>query len=119
MSGGNLRSTKLVLVAVVLMAFSAYLTLYTLRANTLAASYLYEDPDTGAISWRSGPSGSLFPWPRESGMFQVLSKVNEVDLFIYRYLIKTWALVELSTLMWVATAISLFKVAKTEQTMQG
>jgi hypothetical protein len=102
---------KSVLVVIILMVFSTYLTLYTLKAHAVAGR-IYEGPNGEVVSWRSGPSGSLFPWPRESGMLGVLSKVSEVDLLVYRYLVKTWVLIGLSMLMWIATGLSIFKLAK-------
>lgn len=69
-------------------------------------------PDGKAVSLRTGPSGSLLPWPREPGMLEALSKINEVDLFIYRCLIKPWVLVGLSMLIWAGTGLSIFKVIK-------
>ena len=105
-------SKKLVLVVFALMIISVYLTGYTLMAHAVATRHMYEDPDGKVIAWRSGPSGSLFPWPTEPGMLEVLSKVNEVDLFIYRYFMKTWVLAGLSIFMWIATSFAIFRMAK-------
>ncbi|MGQ9552269.1 MAG: hypothetical protein ACUVUE_07575 [Candidatus Bathycorpusculaceae bacterium] len=105
-------SKKLILVVLGLTIVSIYLTVYTLVAYAVATRYIYEDPNGEVIAWRTGPSGSLFPWPTEPGMLEVLSKVNEVDLFIYRYFIKTWALASLSILMWIATGLAIVRMAK-------
>jgi len=111
MFGKSMRCyKKSVLVAIVLTFISAYLTLYTWRAHTIATRNIYEDPDGEAVAWTSGPSGSLFPWPREPGIFAVLSTINEVDLFIYNYLIKPWILVGLSILMWIGTGLFVCRV---------
>lgn len=42
-------------------------------------------------------------------MLEVLSRINDVDLFIYTYLIKTWMLAGLSALVWVITAVFVYK----------
>jgi type IV secretory pathway TrbD component len=54
----------------------------------------------------------LFPWPRGPGMAEVLSRINDVDLFIYTYLIKTWMLAGLSVLAWVITVLFVYKATK-------
>ena len=111
MSGGNVKFSKKAVTVVVLSIFIAtYLAGYTIMAHTTAARHIYEDPDGKIVAWRSGPSGSLFPWPREPGMLEVLTKLNDVDLFIYRYFIKTWVLVGLSILMWAVTGLAIFKI---------
>ena len=103
---------KALVTAIVLAFISLYLTLYTIMVHTIAARHICEDPDGNAVAWRTGPSGSLFPWPREPGMLEILSKINEVDLFIYRYLIKPWVLVGLSILAWVGTGLFIFRTSK-------
>jgi type IV secretory pathway TrbD component len=45
-------------------------------------------------------------------MAEVLSRINEVDLFIYTYLIKTWVMAGLSALAWVITVLFVYKAAK-------
>jgi len=101
---------KSLFVVILLVVFSTYLSLYTVALHIVAARHIYEDPDSKVVSWRTGPSGSLFPWPKEPGMLEVLTKLNEVDLVIYRYLVKTLALVGFSILLWVAAGVSIFKV---------
>ena len=81
--------------------------------HTIASRHIYEGPDGNAVAWRTGPSGSLFPWPRASGMLEILSRINEVDLFIYKYLIKPWVLVGLSILAWLGTGLFIFRTNKT------
>jgi len=108
---------KSALMLIVFGIISAYLTLYTVRVHTIAARHIIEDAEGKAVSWRTGPSGSLFPWPKEPGMLQVLSKINEIDMFVYRYLIKPWVLVGLSILMWVVTGLSMFKRVKVMKTL--
>jgi hypothetical protein len=68
--------------------------------------------DGTPLAWRTGPSGSLFLWPRESGIFQILSEINEVDFFIYKYLFRTWGLFGLSILLWSCTGLFIFKVIR-------
>jgi len=109
---------KLVLAAVILISASTYLTLYTWRAHAIAQRIM-EDSNGNAIAWRTGPSGSLFPWPTAPGMGFILSKVNEVDAFIYKYLIKPLVLVGSSVLMWVVTGFSIFRVIKSEDIKKG
>ncbi len=106
--GGNLTYNKRsVLVAIALTAISVYLTLYAWRAHTVAQN-IYEDSGGSAVAWKTGPSGSLFPWPREPGLLQILSNISEVDVFIYNYLIKTWVLVGLSMLMWIVSGLFMY-----------
>jgi len=81
-----------------------------MKAHTIAGQHIYEEGNY--IAWRSGPAGSFLPWPREPGPLEVLSSVNEVDTFIYRYLIKSWVLVGLSILAWISTGLFIFKLAK-------
>ncbi len=107
---------KSVLILIILCIISAYLTLYTVKAHTIAARHIYEDAEGNAISWRTSPSGSLFPWPKEPGMLEVLSKMDDVDLLIYRYLIKPLVLVGLSILIWIVTGSSMFKMVKIMKT---
>jgi hypothetical protein len=90
-----------------LMFFSSFLMLYTIRAHTIAGRHIYEG--SNYIAWRSGPAGSLFPCPRGSGGFGILVPVSEVDSFIYRYLIKSWVLVGLSILAWIGTGLFMLK----------
>jgi len=97
---------------VILWSVSTCLTSYTFRAYTVASNNIYEDPDSGAVAWRTGPSGSLFPWPTEPGMLEVLSGVGEVDLFIYRYLIKDWALASLLGLVWILTVLFMLRAIR-------
>jgi len=96
--------------AVVFVFLSTYLTVYTAQAHTIAVRHIYEGLD-GKASWRTTPAGSLFPLPREPGMLQALSSMNEVDSFIYRYLIKPWTLIRLLVLLWATTGLSIFIVA--------
>ncbi len=113
MHGEAVRFNRLVLIVVVLALISTYLTVYTFEAHTIAARHIYEDSESRISYWRSGPSGSLFPWPTRPGQLEVLTRINEVDLSIYTYLIKTWALIGLSILMWALAGLSITKMAKT------
>lgn len=104
------KKTVLVLIAVLVLV-SVCFTLYTLRAHTIAGRYIYEGAD-GGITWRTAPSGSLFPWPNESGMLQILSEMSDIDLFIYVYLIKSWTLVGVTILLWAVTCLCVFKAVR-------
>jgi hypothetical protein len=104
------------LITIMLTIVSVYLTLYTLKTHSVASQHVYEDPNSNIVTWRTGPGGSLFPWPKEPGMLEVLSEINVVDLFIYRYFIKSWALAALSILIWVATSLSIFRALKQSST---
>jgi hypothetical protein len=101
-----MRSRKAVIMTIILLGISIYLTVYTLKAHTLAASHIYETSED--VYWTSGPPGSLFPWPKEPGVLEYLSKVEGVDLIVYLYLIKTWLLVGLSGLSWLFTGLYVY-----------
>jgi hypothetical protein len=103
---------------VVLFLITAILTSYTIAIHAIADGHMYEDPVSTIVYWTGGPSGSLFLWPKAPGMLDIITQVNEVDLFIYQYLIKTWALAGLSIVMWIITGLYLFRIFKsTEQKM--
>ena len=102
---------KAISITTVLILISTYVTLYTVKAHNIAASHIYKDSE-GKMWWRTTPCGSLFPWPKEPGMLQALSKVDVIDLVIYTYLIKTWVLVGASILMWIGTGLFLFRVVR-------
>jgi hypothetical protein len=95
---------KSVLIAVALAIVSTYVALYAVWAYNVANLYIYEDTE-GNVTWRSGPSGSLFPWPGKPGMLEVLSKMSDIDLFIYRYLVRTGLLAAFSILLCVSTGV--------------
>jgi len=106
---------KWVLIGIILASISVYLSLYTWMAHAMSERII-ENSYGEAVAWRTAPSGSLFPWSREPGMLQILSNINEVDSFIYKYLIKSWVLVVLSVLMWIGTGISMFKCVRLLET---
>jgi len=95
---------------VILIIISSFLSLFTIKAHTIAGRHIIEDGNY--IAWRSGPAGSLFPWPRGPGPMDMLSNVNEIDRFIYRYFVRSWVLVGLSILAWIGTGLFIFKLAK-------
>ena len=97
---------KSVSVLIILGLVSACLTLYTVRAHAVAR-YAYGDQLGGG--WLYTPSGSFLPWPKEPGMAAALSKMNEIDLFIYRFLIKSWVLVGVTVLLWTVTSLYLLR----------
>lgn len=77
---------QLLLIAL-LCIISIIVTAYAIRAHSIATRYVHDGGDE--VAWRNSPPGSFFPWPKEPGMLQMLSEINKIDLFIYRYLIKT------------------------------
>jgi hypothetical protein len=104
--------------AIVLFLTAAILTSYTIAIHAIADGHMHEDTVTTLVYWTGGPSGSLFPWPKAPGMLDIIIQVNEVDLFIYQYLIKTWALAGLSIVVWIITVLYIFRIIKsTEQKM--
>jgi hypothetical protein len=108
----KLKFDRKLVVAVAALTFASTLfTIYAVDAHIVAAYYIYQDQE-GKIWWRTFPAGSLFPWPRESGMLQLLIGPNEIDLFIYTYLIKTWLLAGVSVLIWVCTSIYVLKAVR-------
>ena len=86
-----------------------YLTLYAATAQNVAR-HVYEND--GTVVWRSAPSGSFFPWPREPGMLLILSGMNEVDSFIYTYLIKSWVLVVVTVLLWIVVSLYILTLVR-------
>jgi len=100
-----------VLLAVLLAAVSAWLTLYTVEAHALAFRSINDDNE-GGLWWRSMPAGSLFPWPQEPGPLEALTRVNDVDSFIYWFLIKSRLLVALSAISWGCTCFLIFELIK-------
>lgn len=103
---------------IVLFLTTAILTGYTIAIHVIADKHIYEDTVTTIVYWTSGPSGSLFPWPKAPGMLEIITQVNEADLFIYQYLIKTWAFVGLSIVLWVITGLYVLRMIKsTKQKM--
>lgn len=104
-------SSRAVLATIISASISIYLAIYTFEAHSIASRYISSDSH-GAVFWINGPSGSLFPWPRAPGMAEVLSRINDVDLFIYTYLIKTWMMAGLSALAWVITVLFVYKATK-------
>jgi len=97
---------KSALVLIIFGLISTCLTLYAVRAHAVAR-YAYDDES--GFGWRYAPSGSFLPWPREPGMLTALSKMTETDLFIYRYLVKSWVLVGCATALWIITFLYLVK----------
>jgi len=109
----DVRSHQAFVLMIALMFFSSFLSLYTVKAHAVVRHIIIleielpipqiELPSSNYF-WPD-ISGSLFPCPREPGQLDVLSRVSEVDIFIYRYLIKTWALAGLSILAWISTGV--------------
>jgi len=78
------------------------------------ASHVTESPPE--LHWGSAPAGSFFPWPREPGMLEMLSEINEVDSFIYVYLIRSWFLVAATLLLWIGVFLQIWRIARNELT---
>ena len=92
------------IITVMLAVFSTLITAYTIAAYEVATRYIIEMGD-GEAMWRTTPRGSLFPWPKGSGSLQMLSEMEDVDMFIYRYLIRDRLLMGFAILMWVLTGV--------------
>jgi len=107
---------KSVLMLIVLGLASAVLTLYTMSAFDIAR-YAF-DAGGSELGWLYTPSGSFLPWPKGPGMAAALSRGNGVDLFIYRYLIKSWILVAITVLLWTATILYLFMSIRSQPEKQ-
>ena len=90
-----------------LVLASTVVTLYAVSAYDVA-HYAFDDGGT-ELTWRYTPSGSFLPWPKSPGMLTALSEGNGVDLFIYRYLIRSWILVALTVMLWIATILYLIR----------
>ena len=103
-----LKPSQLLLLAL-FCTVSVIVTAYTIQAHSIANRYIYDSGDE--VAWRNSPPGSFFPWPKEPtpGMLPVLSKINEIDLFIYRYLIRTWLLVIVALSLWIVTCTYIIK----------
>jgi len=61
--------------------------------------------DYGGLHWRTSPQGSLFPFPRGSGMLQALSPVGPTDQAIYYMINSNLYLVLFSALTLAAAAL--------------
>jgi len=101
-----LKPYQLLLIAL-LCIISIIVTAYTIGAHYIATRYVHDGGDE--VAWRNSPPGSFFPWPKEPGMLQMLSEISEIDLFIYRYFIKTWLLVIVTLSLWIATCAYIIK----------
>jgi len=98
------------LMLVVLSVFSFFLTLYAADAYSVA-NYAFDD-GSGGLWWLYTPPGSFLPWPRPPGMAAALSKGNGNDLFVYRYLIKPYVLAGVTALLWIVTALYVYRIVK-------
>lgn len=103
---------------IVLCLVSTVLTVYTITVHGLAERHLYKDPVSTIVYWTSGPSGSLFPWPKAPGLLEIITQTNVVDLFIYQYLVKTQALIGLSFFLWVITGVYIFRRDKSARPLR-
>ncbi len=92
------------IITFMLAVFSMLITAYTVAAHEVATKYIIEMED-GEVMWRTAPRGSLFPWPKGSGSLQMLSKMEDIDMLIYRYLIRDRLLMVFAILMWVLTGV--------------
>ncbi len=107
------------LLMALLCAFSITITVYTIKAYSVAR-HVY-DGEYG-VYWRCYPPGSFFPWPKEpeqEGVFPVLTKMSQIDLFVYQYLIKTRIIIIVALLLWVATCTYIIKRLILKPTFQS
>lgn len=86
-----------------LVLASVVITLYAVSAYDVAR-YAF-DAGGSELGWLYTPSGSFLPWSKGPGMATAISRGNGVDLFIYRYLIKSWILAAITVLLWLATIL--------------
>lgn len=103
---GKLSTRYRVLLLCFLVILATYVTLYTVVAHRIARYALRLD---NTACWRSTPPGSFFPWPRESGLAQALSKMSSVDQFIFLYLVETGILIIVSILLWILVIVYFVK----------
>lgn len=92
---------KSIFLLVVLASLSTCLTLYTVAAYNVARHVIEMD---GTVYWRDSMGGSFFPWPtRPSGVSApvLMRMIDDVDLAVYIYLIKSWVLVGIMALLWL------------------
>ena len=108
----DLRFSRKSIFSLVVLAFlSTCLTLYTVAAYNVARHVTERD---GTVYWRDSKGGSFFPWPtRPSGVGAavLIPMIDEVDLAIYTYLIKSWVLVGIKALLWVVTVLYILRLA--------
>ena len=102
---------KSIFLLVVLASLSTCLTLYTVSAYNVARHVTERD---GTVCWRDSLCGSFFPWPtRPSGIAAavLMPMIDEVDLAIYTYLIKSGVLVGTTVLLWVVMVLCILRLA--------
>jgi hypothetical protein len=104
----SVRGRKRIVLTIILVISSIYVTIYSIKAKLVANFFIFEDEE-GKIWWRTTPSGSLFPWPIKSGMLEALSEVKIIDSIIYRDFIKTQILFGLVILLWIITILLILK----------
>ena len=108
----GVRFSKKSLVGLIVLVFaSTFLTFYTVAAYGVSR-YVYVGE--GTLDWTSSPAGSFFPWPTAPGMLTVLSRMNEVDSFIYTYLIQSWVLAGTVALLWIAVSVWVLKLIRAQ-----
>lgn len=96
---------------IILLIAALFLTAYTASAHYTALSVIEIE---GKLYWPSAPGGSFFPWPHppEGLQAMMLSLMNQNDSLFYQYIIKTWILVIVTLLFWVAAAWQIGKSKK-------
>jgi hypothetical protein len=102
------RKSKLTLAILLLVAI--VLTAYTASAH-LVASHIGED--FGTLYWPT-PGYTFLPWPTTPTGFviQVVVFLNQTDLLYYQYIIKSGVLIVLTLFAWVAVFWKVRKYSK-------
>jgi len=92
-----------------------YITVYTVAAHSIAR---HAGEDDGKFYWRTTPAGSFFPWPREPGIFQALSEMHGIDVFIYVFLIRSWLLFGVTILLWIIFWVVFLHILRFKRSMK-
>ncbi len=109
------------MVLAILLLVSFLATFYTVAAYGVARRVYDSD---GTPSWVDTGGGSFFPWPKgpDPGtgvFFIVIPMTNNVDIFIYVYLIKSSMLVAVTVLLWAGFATYIFMSIRATSQVSG
>ena len=108
------RNIRPIVTLVLLLLVSFLATFYTVAAYGVARRVYDLD---GTLCWVDSGGGSFFPWPQGpdpgTGIFPVvIPMTNNVDIFIYVYLIKSWVLVAVTVLLWAGFTTYIFMLIR-------